>query len=350
MRLLRSLRSLAMTFCILICNFAFCILIFNFLIPIAQNLSFAYNDMSMSLSKKISGKYIKTVPLKLNNGWSGRAVLSAPSGKNFSKTDLTDSLAQPDLLFEDVEKILKTEGRNCVAVKNLTIADNRLKVVIKRHHPQAGLRQFFRSFRPGKALRNFKTALKLLSCGIPVTAPFAALYQKRNLLTRQSIYITEYFENSSELYTFASQQLPKIPVGRFALKKEFSHQLAAILAALHKNGLWHRDSKASNFIVVTRHGARNTEHEYRILLADMDGVKRYFLHRRSRQFRPLWQLAASLTPVSAINRTDYLRTFTAYCNLIGLELSQRRPIFRELANRAQAKRLRTITKASSIEH
>jgi len=287
----------------------------------------------MGFSKKISAKNIETVPLKLNNGWSGRAVLSATSAGNFPKTDWADSLAQPELLFEDVEKILKTEGRNCVAVKNLTIGDSRLKVVIKRHHPQIGLRQFFRSFRPGKALRNFKTALELLSCGIPVTAPFAALHQKRNLLTRQSIYITEYFENSSELYTFYSEQLSKVQASRFALKKEFSHQLAAILASLHKNGLWHRDSKASNFIVT-----KDTENKYRILLADMDGIKRYFLRRRSRQFRSLWQLAASMLPVSAINRTDYLRTFTAYCNLVGLELSQCRRIYRELANRAKKKR------------
>ena len=288
--------------------------------------------MGMSFSKKIPGKYIKTVPLRLNNGWSGRAVLSAPSGRNFSRTDWTDCLAQPELLFEDVEKILKTEGRNCVAVKNLTIAGNRLKVVIKRHHPQPGLRQFFRSFRPGRALRNFKTALKLLSCGISAIAPLAALHQKRNLLTKQSIYVTEYFENSSELYTFSSEQLSKVQAGRFALKKEFSHQLAAILASLHKNGLWYRDSKASNFIVT-----KDTQSKYRILLADMDGIKRYFLRRRSSQFRPLWQLAASTLPVSAINRTDYLRTFTAYCNLVGLELPQRRPIYRELATQAKKK-------------
>ena len=286
----------------------------------------------MSFSKKISGKYIETVPLKLDNGWSGRAVLFAPPGRNFSRTGWTDCLAQPELLFEDVEKILKTEGRNCVAVKNLAIADNQLKVVIKRHHPEAGLRQFFRSFRPGRALRSFKTALELLGCGIPAIAPLAALHQKRNLLTRQSIYITEYFENSSELYTFSSEQLSKVQASRFALKKEFSHQLAAILASLHKNGLWHRDSKASNFIVT-----KDTENKYRILLADMDGIKRYFLRRRSSQFRSLWQLAASMLPVFAINRTDYLRTFTAYCNLVGLELSQRRRLYRELATRAKKK-------------
>ena len=332
-------------FCILICNFPFCILIFNFLIPFALNLSIAYNGSNMISSKRISSKSSKTVPLRLNNGWSGRAALSAPSGGNFSKTDWADSLTKPELLFEDVEKILKTEGRNCVAVKNLTIGDSRLKVVIKRHHPQDSLRQFFRSFRPGKALRNFKTALQLISCGIPTATPFAALQQKRNLLTKQSIYITEYCENSSELFTFSSEQLSVARAGQFALKKEFSHQLATILASLHKNGLWNRDSKASNFIV-----SKDDKSKYRILLIDMDGIKPYFLWRRHQQFRSLWQLAASLMPVSGINRTDYLRTFIAYCNLVGLELSQRRRIFRELANRARAKRLRTIAKASSIEN
>ncbi|MBA7623624.1 hypothetical protein ES703_31022 [subsurface metagenome] len=318
--------------------------IFNHQQSFAQNLSIAYNDPAMSSSERISGKNIKTVPLKLNSGWSGRAVLAAPSGKNFPKTDWADCLTQPDLLFEDVEKILKTEGRNCVAVKDLVVGNNQLKVVIKRHHPELGLRQFFRSFRPGRALRSFKIALKLLHYGIPAVAPFAALQQRRNLLTRQSIYITEYFENSSELYTFASQQLSKIPANNFAAKKHLCHQLAAILASLHKNGLWHRDSKAGNFIVVPRHGARDTGHKYRILLTDMDGIKPYFLRRRSRRFRSLWQLAASLMPLSVVSQTDYLRTFTAYCNLIGLELSQRRHIYRELANRARAKRLRTIAR------
>jgi hypothetical protein len=339
-----------MTFRILICNFAFCILFFNFLIPFAQNPSIAYNGPVMSSLKKISGNYFNTVPLKLKNGWSGRAALYVPSGKNFSKTALADCLTQPEMLFEDVEKMLKTEGQNCVAVKNLTIGDSQLKVVIKRHYPQTGLRQFFRSFRPGRALRNFKTALKLLSCDIPAIAPFAALHQKRNLLTKQSIYITEFFKNSSELHTFASKKLPKIPDNKLTVKKQLSHQLAAVLVMLHKNGFWHRDSKASNFIVVPQHDSRDTEHVYKILLADIDGIKRYCLRRKSRQFRSLWRLAASTLPISAVNRTDYLRTFTAYCNLIDLELSQRRSIFRQLANRARAKRFRTIAKKSRVEH
>jgi lipopolysaccharide heptosyltransferase I len=328
----------------------------------------------MVFSEKNSAKNIEVASLRLGNGWSGRVVLSDPQGRNFSMTDWIKCLSKPHLLFENVGKILKTEDQNCVAVKNLTIGDRHLKVVVKRHYPGAGLRQFFRSFQRGRALRNFDTALKLLSRGIPAAAPFAALHKRRNFLTEQSIYITEYFENSSNLRTFASEQLlkkqgacPERPVvsgpvlsvsvpsaiegvegvervepGRgeqFAIKKQLCYQLATILAMLHKNGLWYRDSKATNFIV-----CKSIEGKCKILLVDVDGIKPYFPLRGSRRFRSLWQLAASLLSVSAVNRTDYFRTFTTYSNLTGLEPSHRRRIFRELSDRAKAKHLHSALK------
>jgi lipopolysaccharide heptosyltransferase I len=293
----------------------------------------------MTCSQKNRGNKIKIAPLRLSNGWSGRAVVSDTPGKSFSKTDWIKCLSQPHLLFENVDETVKIEGRNRVAVKNLTIADTNLKVVIKRHWPEGGLRQFFRSLRPGKALQNFKTALKLQCLGIPVAAPFAALHKKRNLLTEQSIYITEHFENSPDLHTFASEQLSGKRTAQFAIKKQLCHQLASILAMLHKNGLWHRDSKATNFLVTPQ-----DEGKYKVLLVDMDGIKPYRLRRKSCQLRSLWQLGASLISVPAVSRTDYLRTFTTYSNLIGLELSQRHRIFRELSAKVKAKHLRSMPK------
>jgi lipopolysaccharide heptosyltransferase I len=301
----------------------------------------------MVFSEKNSAKNIEVASLRLGNGWNGRVVLLDAQGRKFSMTDWIKCLSKPHLLFENVGKILKTEGQNCVAVKNLTIGDRHLKVVVKRHYPGPGLRQFFRSFQRGRALRNFDTALELLSCGIPVAAPFAALHKRRNFLTEQSIYITEYFEDSFTLHTFASEQLlkkqgacPERGRGmQFAIKKQLCYQLATILAMLHKNGLWHRDSKATNFIV-----CKSIEGKCKILLVDVDGIKPYFPLRGSRQFRSLWQLAASLLSVSAVNRTDYFRTFISYCNLTGLEPSHRHRIFRELSDRAKAKHLHSALK------
>jgi lipopolysaccharide heptosyltransferase I len=289
----------------------------------------------MVFSEKNSAKNIEVASLRLGNGWSGRAVLLDAQGRQFQKADWIKCLSKPHLLFENVGKILKTEGQNCVAVKNLTIGDRHLKVVVKRHYPGPGLRQFFRSFQRGRALRNFDTALELLSRGIPTAAPFAALHKRRNLLTEQSIYITEFLENSFTLRNFASEQLS----GKQAERKQLCYQLATILAMLHKNGLWHRDSKATNFIV-----CKSIEGKCKILLVDVDGIKPYFLRRRSRQFRSLWQLAASLLSVSAVNRTDYFRTFISYCNLTGLEPSHRHRIFRELSDRAKAKHLHSALK------
>ncbi|MGA1980555.1 MAG: glycosyltransferase family 9 protein [Sedimentisphaerales bacterium] len=313
----------------------------------------------MTCLQKTRENKIQIASLRLDNGWSGRAVLLDAQGRKFSRADWIKCLSQPHLLFENVEKILKTEGQNCVAVKNLTIGDTQLKVVVKRHYPGAGLRQFFRSFQQGRALRNFDTALKLLSRGIPTAVPFAALHKRRTLFTEQSIYITEFFEDSFTLRNFASEQLLKKQAAcpersrggqLFAGKKQLCYQLAVILATLHKNGLWHRDSKANNFIV-----CKNSKDKYKILLVDVDGIKPYFLRRKSRRFRSLWQLAASLLSVSAVNRTDYLRFFTAYCNLTGLQsLRRRRIIFRWLSNMAKAKHSRSamrnilIIKPSSL--
>jgi lipopolysaccharide heptosyltransferase I len=277
---------------------------------------------------------IQTALLRLGNGWSGRVVLADASGRQFQKDDWLKCLSEPHLLFENVEKILKTEGRNRVAVKNLTIADTSLKAVIKRHWPEDGFCQFFRSLRLGKALRNFKTALKLHHLGIPVAAPLAALQEKRGPLTRQSIYITRYLEESCDLNTFCRKHLSS----QLSLRKHLASQLAEIFASLHKNGLWHRDPKATNFLVTPQ-----GEDKRKILLIDMDGIKPYRLRRESHRLRSLWQLGASILSVPAVNRTDYLRFFTAYCNLIGpWALRHRRIIFRWLSNKAKAKQMKNI--------
>jgi len=306
-----------------------------------------YNIPTMIFSRKNCGTKTETVSLNISGGFSGRAVTCA-AGQHFSKADWTESLSQPWLLFEEAEKILKTEGRNCVAVKNLTIGDTQLKVLLKRHYPGVSFRWFFRSLRPGRALRNFRITFELLRLGMPTAAAFAALQQKRGLLAKQSIYITEYFDDSPNLYDFASQldnlNSAKTSADKLAIRKTLSYQLADILASLHRNGLWHRDSKATNFIV-----HRDAKNEYKVILVDVDGIKHYRLRRRCFQFRSLWLLAASLLRNCAVNRTDYLRTFTTYCNLLGIETSERRRIFRELVILAAAKRRRSVLKAAAAQ-
>ncbi|MDD5381654.1 MAG: glycosyltransferase family 9 protein [Phycisphaerae bacterium] len=280
---------------------------------------------------------IQIASLQLGNGWSGRVVLSdLSSGVEFSAADWIKCLSQPHLLFEDVSKTIKVEGRNRVAIKNLTIAGTNLKAVIKRSWPEDGFSQFFRSFRSGRAVRNFDTALTLHRLGIPAVAPLAVMQEKKGPLTRQSIYITRYLEESYDLRDFCRQYISE---RRLSLRKHLSNQLASILATLHKNGLWHRDSKANNFLVTPQGGDK-----YKVLLTDMDGIKPYRLRREACRLRSLWQLAASLMSIPAVSRTDYLRFFLDYCNLTDIAPSQRREIYRQLAEMAKAKYRRLTRK------
>ena len=274
----------------------------------------------------ISSRNIKVVSLQLNNGFSGRAMASSKSDNVFSKADWIDCLCQPQSLFEETETILKTQGLNCVAVKKLIIGSKQIKVVIKHHHNEKGLRNFFRSLQPGKSIRNFKTAIKLINCNIPTAMPLAAIHKRENFLTKESIYITEYFENSCSLYDFANEKT------NFKSRKEVCHQVADLLALLCKNGLWHRDAKASNFLV-----CKDNDEQYRVVLVDMDGIKRNIFQKSKNQLRCLWQLAASVMNVPCVNRSDYLRVFTAYCDLTDIAHWQRKQLFYQLAKKAKIK-------------
>jgi tRNA A-37 threonylcarbamoyl transferase component Bud32 len=108
--------------------------------------------------------------------------------------------------------------------------------------------------------------------------------------------------------------------------------MAEIFAELHKNNLWHRDAKATNFVV-----SQDNDGEYRITITDVDGIKQYFSASEDRQMQGLWQLAASVMELPGITRTDYLRAFEIYCDEVRMPAGERRDIFRRLAQKAQAK-------------
>ncbi len=284
---------------------------------------------------------ILTAPLKLRSNWKGKVVLSGLSEFAFSVDQWRLCLANPDSLLIGSDQIIKQQGRNIVLVKSIRLAGGTLKVVVKRHYPELNIRSFFRSFRRGRALRNFDTTLRLLRFGLPVAPPLAAIEQKKFPRSIQSIHVTKYIENGVGLHQLLAQ-LPPSPTKSFEIKKQLSLAVAQILAALHKAGCWHRDAKTSNFIA-----AKDTGGKYRLLITDMDGIKAYRLRKKSSQFRPFWHLAASLLHCPGVTRTDRLRTFTAYCNLLGIGAAERRRLFRWIAAETDAKYMRSLKKAAA---
>ena len=180
------------------------------------------------------------------------------------------------------------------------------------------------------AIRNFIAAVKIRQYGLPVAAPLAAVYHKRFLFCDQSIYISEYIEGTN-LYEFL-RNMQAQGEERYWIMRELSARMAEIFAELHKNNLWHRDAKATNFVV-----NQDSDGEYRVTITDVDGIKQYFSASEDRQMQGLWQLAASVMELPGITRTDYLRAFEIYCDEVRIPAEQRRDIFRRLAQKAQAK-------------
>jgi len=286
----------------------------------------------MICSQDNPGKRIRTAKVKLGEGFWAVVALSDSVEGNLTVDDWRQCLCEPELLVENSEKLLKKDGPCGVSVKAVTIKGKQRKVVVKYQGFDKSFRGFFRSLGRVKCLRNFKTAVRLAEHNIPVAYPLAAVYQKKGPLTKQSIYITEYLNNSDNLHNFVRRRFVSDESNLGTLKKQFSTQVADILASLHEAGLWHRDGKASNFVVF-----EDSTGKYQLKLVDMDGIKRYFLRRRSARWRFLWRLGACFIGVAGINRTDYLRTFTIYGNLTGLKKSLRKRTFRKLAGRARAK-------------
>jgi tRNA A-37 threonylcarbamoyl transferase component Bud32 len=272
-------------------------------------------------------------------GWHGWVAVRAAGKDQFSKSGWEKLLAEPEKLLEGAQQTLKSDGLNTVTVKYLDIGGRGVKAVIKRRHLGGGIRWIFRSMGAAHAIRNFIAAVKMRQYGMPVAAPLAAVYHKRFLFCDESIYISEYVEGTN-LYEFL-RNMQAWGEERYWIMREVSGKMAEIFAELHKNNLWHRDAKATNFVV-----NQDGEGEYQITITDVDGIKQYFSHSEDRQMQGLWQLAASVMGLAGITRTDYLRMFEIYCDEVRIPEEQRGDIYRRLAQKAQVKyRLKQKTSA-----
>ena len=279
----------------------------------------------MSDVEELVRRLIEISDVRLTGGWRGWVAVRDGGRERFSKEEWEQLLAEPEKLLEGSQQTLKSEGVNRVVIKYLTTGGRGVKAVIKRHKGR-GVKGFFRLLQAPRAMRNFVAAVRIRQAGLPVAGPLAAVYRK-SLWGGQSIYISEYIDGFN-LYEFL-KHLPSDSRDRLKIIRQLSEQLAEIFARLHKKGLWHRDAKATNFVVY------EGDEGYEVAMTDVDGIKQYLFGKKGRQMQGLWQLAASVMELGVLNRTDYLRTLRAYCEKAGIPESQEREIFGKLIKKAE---------------
>jgi tRNA A-37 threonylcarbamoyl transferase component Bud32 len=268
--------------------------------------------------------------IAIANGWRGRAMVRAGGKELFSKSQWEKLLISPERLLEGAQQTLKVEGLNSVTIKYLDTEGRGVKAVIKCRRQAGGIRGFFRAMGIAHSVRNFTAAVKVKQYGLPVAEPLAAVFHRRFLFCDESIYISEYVEgkNLNEFVKDMQEQGSE----RYRIIRELCGKIAGIFAGLHKNNLWHRDAKATNFVV-----SRNSNGEYNITITDVDGIKQYLSQSEDRQMQGLCQLASSVMGLAGITRTDYLRTFEMYCDEVGIAKELRRGIYYRLAEKAETK-------------
>ncbi len=275
------------------------------------------------------GRLVEISNIRTPGGWRGWIAVRAAGKERFTKSQWEGLLAEPEKLLEGAERTIKSDGCNRVLVKYLAVGGRGVKAVLKEHHRGVGVREIFRSLGAPRAMRNFIAAVKISQYGLPVAAPLAGVYRRTFLFCRQSIYISEYVDGIN-LHRFL-QDLRVDNRERHRTIRRLTGQMAEILAVLHERGMYHRDTKATNFIV-SGSGPNN----YRIVLTDLDGIKQYSAGGEEHQKRALWRLGASVMGIPSVSRTDYMRMFRAYCDVADIPTDQRRGLFRELAAKASA--------------
>lgn len=292
----------------------------------------------------IRTKNFRSARICLSGGWKGSVSLTSHTGDPISTQQWRQALGDLEKLLSKPKMHLKVDGSTTVAVYDLEICGKTLSVAVKTHISQSNVKDFLRGVFRDKSLRNFKTAAKLCDNGIPTPLPLAAMTQKRGLRTVKTIFITEYIENSCDLYSFLSEKISQIDAGdkpSSRVKKQVASQIAKILARLHGAGMWHRDAKAGNFLI-----APTDSGNFEVMLVDMDGIKTYLIPTAKRRYSPFAKLGSVLIWHKGISMTDYLRSFRIYCNLSKVDKHESNKIFRRLCRSAIAMRLLTFARSA----
>ena len=287
--------------------------------------------------------------ISTDDGWKGVVSLCDSRGSELSVQDWIGTLDNFGDLLGRPERLIKNDGTTKVGIYRMSISGISMPVVIKIHEEKPGIANFFRDKLRDKSLRNFRVAARLCNKGVPTAFPLCALRHKNRGSESYSLFITEYIDNSCDLHEFVSAEITRNSrdTETAELKKVLCLRISDIFAGLEKCRLWHRDAKAGNFLVAGRKGSKDRKNEdIKVMLIDMDGIKRRILPGRKRSMSSLAKLGSTLIWHGGIYSTDYLRIFRKFSVLIGLEGKNFRSVFRRLSRMAVALRVMTMVKSA----
>lgn len=321
---------------------------------------FAHRDASHQYRKRdrrISGNNSYFAGLTVPGGWRGHVILRSkrkPVGTSagemvFTRGDWRDALAQPETLTRsETGETIKRSRSGTVIHRSLDVGGHTLDVYVKRPKLKTAWKVFLSMFRRSRSRKAFELGHKLLTRNIPAALPLAALERRRFFLLKDSILITEAV-NAPHLHDFMVKWFGDYSRNdngisaktRRQLYRDILLELGRMVQRLHANGFFHRDLKATNIRV---HWNPQEHRTPRILLVDLDGMRRVSFMTSRRRFRGVMRLNVSLLQCPPVNNSGRLRMLIGYLNRFGWEHRNFKPFWRlieEWSERKLQKQIRS---------
>lgn len=285
--------------------------------------------------------------LALDGGWSARVRVGALTGPGHERPEngrLTLEhwrawLRRPTdwLKVEDPRDVIKTSSTSLVRRARLEAADvEPIDVIIKRRRARHVLSRMKDTFRTSRPRRTCRRARALLSHGVPTARVLAVVERYRFGLLRDSLLMTEFLPHTVDLETLLTVNMRDMDSGRIRrLKGELTDALIHLIRRLETGRFVDRDFKAPNVLV---QWDPDTDAPPRIMLVDLDGIRRLRLARRQRIWRMIMRLNVSLDGFQRVTRTDRLRFVRRYVELTGRPPDAVRPLWSRLSAMSDRKR------------
>jgi len=304
-----------------------------------------------------TGRYF--AKLKLHDGWrahvfcaskhpvpGSRATLMQFEPKQW-KTWLADPMQWVTLA--DKSKVIKDSQSASVSRAALELpGGDTLPIIVKRSLARSFFKRIRYIFGTSRPMCTWQRGNALINRQIPTARPLAVVERRCLGIRLDSIVLTEYLENAKDLDTVLTVSLRERSMHeQRRLKGEIIESLATILRRLHERGFSHRDLKAPNVMVQWNPESGDAP---RVLLIDLDGLKRARRVSFDRQLRAITRLNVSLDHCKRVTHTDRLRFLIRFLQRPGRPDPDWKPMWRAIADRSNDKRaIRSRTQQKMLE-
>jgi hypothetical protein len=228
--------------------------------------------------------------------------------------------------------VLKKNVFRSVSKIELSEGDVSRTFYLKKHNPPR--RERFKSLllrRREDAENEWKNLLLLHDLGFGTATPVAYGEKKKFGITSFSVTVTEHLYGAEKLESYLPRRFtPPLGPGGISEKRVLINKIAALTREFHAMGFNHQDYYLGHLFF--------REEDGRILILDLQRMKRRAAIRNRDRIKDLGQLCYSAGLTGVFTNPDFIRFVLAYLGREMLEENDKRLIRRVMAKKARIAR------------